>query len=765
MDQQKRMEDQEEFGNTFDELQDASEEDKEAILQAKEFETDLAQKLNGMFSDVERERREYEDRWLADLRQYKGEYDPETLAKMDDNRSKAFMRLTRTKVKSVDSRMMDLLFPANGDKNWSIDTTAEAKVDPILKQEIQQELLREAKRTAYQQAQAYKKEGKEVDPERLFEQLAGQITQEVIDERTQKIAEDRCKKMAKTMEDQLDEIKYRDTLREVIHSGNLYGTGILKGPLVDNKVHQHWRKQQEGGWILVYEEALRPFVEWVPVWDVYPDMTASKPEEMRYVFQRHIMQKHEVAELSKRPDFDGEAINSYLEAFPNGDSEVKYHEDQLKSMGVYDGEGGQHPKRNEGKYDIKEFWGYLDGQELADFGMDISDEMKNTNLIANVWIMGKAAIKVTLAPISGMDFPYYWYFYDKDETSIFGEGISSIMRDTQELFNASIRAMLDNAAIAAGPLLEVNEDLLSPDEDATDLHPFRIFTRRGRGIESQQKAIGVSQLPSYTNEFMGMAQLFSQYADETTAIPRYMHGDSQGVSGAGRTASGMSMLMGSASLTIKDQIRNFDDGITKPFISNLYHWNMQFNEDNEVKGDYEVKAEGSVSLVAKEVRAQHINEFLSVTSNEVDAPYTNRPYLIAETAKALELGEEAVKSEEQVQKEQQQKAQQQMEMAKKQNEMEVEKEVSIAEGKERAESISNQTRNIDPADIAQIKKVAQEEGVPDEVVASSVLQKEQENNEKKKQEIEQKMEQLRQLEAQSKEKQKQSGQSGEDNDG
>ena len=749
----------EEFDQTFDEISDLPREDQEAILQQRDFESDLAKKLNGMFSDVEKERREYEERWLADLRQYKGEYDPETLAKLDDNRSKAFMRLTRTKVKSVDSRMMDLLFPANGDKNWSISPTPQSKVDPILKQEVFQDIKKEAQRTAIQKAKAYEEEGKEIDPEALYNQLIKQIDQDTIDQRTQKVAEQACEKMTKTMEDQLAEIKYRDTLREVIHSGNLYGTGILKGPLVENKVHQHWRKQPgaeegaKGGWIMVYEEALKPFIEYVPLWDIYPDMTATKPEELRYVFQRHVMQKHEVAELAKRPDFDGKAIDAYLSAYPSGDSETKTHENQLKSMGVPDKEKGQHPNRNDGKFDIKEFWGFLDGQELADFGMDISEDMRNTNLIANVWILGNVAIKVTLAPISGMDFPYYWYFYDKDETSIFGEGISAIMRDTQQLFNASIRAMLDNAAISAGPILEVNEDLLSPDEDAEDIHPFKTFLRRGRGIESQQQAVGVSQLPSYTNEFMGMAQLFSQYADETTAIPRYMSGDSSGMAGAGRTASGMSMLMGSASLTIKDQIRNFDDGVTKQFISSLYHWNMQFNDDDEIKGDYEVVAEGSVSLVAKEVRAQHLNEFLSITSNEVDARYTNRPYILKEIAKALEIGEQAIKSMEQVQKEDEQQAKQQMMMMQKQNQMEVQKEVSIAEGKAKAEAKIEQQLDIPAGDVAAIKQKAQELGVPDEVVAQKAASEEAERNERKKQEIEQKMQQLRDYETQLKEKQ------------
>ena len=235
------------------------------------------------------------------------------------------------------------------------------------------------------------------------------------------------------------------------------------------------------------------------------------------------------------------------------------------------------------------------------------------------------------------------------------------MRDIQILFNAAVRAMLDNAAISAGPIIEANMDLLHPNEDPTDLYAFRVFLREGVGLEASQKAITVHTLPSYTNEFMGMIKFLIEMADEITSTPRYLAGnDAATARGAGRTASGLSMLMGAANITLKDQIKNFDDGITVPFIKGLYFWNMQFNPKPHIKGDFGVSAKGSSSLIAKEVRAENLNTFLTITNNDIDQMYTNRDVILRQVAENLDLGDLGlIKSRDQVKIEEKRRAEQQ----------------------------------------------------------------------------------------------------------
>lgn len=580
-------------------------------IDATSIDISVAGYINRLFDSSCRDRASIEDRWLKDLRQYRGQYDPETMARLAaTKRSRAYMRLTRTKVKTVDSRLTDFLFPANGDKNWSIDPTPIADLGPEM--------------TAKIGAMVTQQTGKEMAPEQLELEL-------------QKVANAAADRMENQIFDQLAELKYREILREVLHSGNLYGTGILKGPMVSIKPQKKYKRDGDN-WTLEKKTSLSPFIEAVPVWDIYPDMSVDNLDDARYIIQRHKMDKHTLVELGHRSDFNSKKIFNYLKNKDLGDFDNLPHENELQALGqsVSRTEGTQADPAISKKYEVLEFWGYLDASDLEELGLEIPEKLKGSlELKACVWILGNYVIKAALAPLDGVEWPYFFYYYDKDETSIFGEGIPSIMRDVQELINSAFRAMLDNAAISAGPQVEVNTDLIGEDEDSTDIRPFKVWHRHGVGLDAQSEAIRFFSPPSHTHEFLQMAEAFEKYGDEITTIPRYLWGDQ--AQGAGRTASGLSMMLGSANITIKDQVKNFDDGITKPFIEAMYHWNMQFNMDETIKGDFSIVAKGTSTLVAKEVYSNSLMNFANLTNNNLDNQYIHRSKVIREIAKSLDL--------------------------------------------------------------------------------------------------------------------------------
>lgn len=573
----------------------------------------LAYLVRQRFDESSSARSDLERRWLQDLRQYRGQYPAEMLERMDPNRSRAFIRLTRTKVKTVDSRLTDFLFPANGDQNWNIEPTP----IPDYKQEDAGMVLQQA-----------------------LVESGQQMTLEEFEQKLLTDARSKAQRMSKTIEDQLSEIRYRDVMRAVLHSGNLYGTGILKGPMVNFVVNKQYRqvKSSSGAkrWKMESFDKITPYAESVSIWDIYPDLSATDLNECMYIVQRHKMGKHKLVDIARRSDFRGKHIREYLKDNPNGDYERKWFETELRSMGDVGAQAEQvEPNKS---YEVLEHWGFVDAEDLTHAGICIPDHMKGSlELMANIWVLGDRVIKATLAPLEGVSWPYFFYYYDKDETSIFGEGIPAIMRDPQELVNTAFRAMLDHAAITAGPQIEVNLDLLSEDEDPTDVRPFKAWMRTGTGMEAAAEAVRVIQLPSHTGEYLGMIEAFERYSDEVTTIPRYMWGDQAG--GAGRTASGLSMMMGSANITIKDQVKNFDDGITKPFIGAMYHWNMQFNPDETIKGDYNINASGTTSLVAREVYSNSLMNFANITNNPVDLPLTKRDKIIRSIADSLDLGD------------------------------------------------------------------------------------------------------------------------------
>lgn len=570
----------------------------------------LGAKLSGQFDMAKSQRQMVEQRWLEDLRQYRGGYSPAVEARL--NRSKTFVRITRTKVKSATARLMDMVFPAGNNDSWSISPSPVPDID--LPSHI---LLSVAAAQGHMPTPNQENSIKRMLAKTAAERMEAQIR------------------------DQLGRLKYKSIMRDVIQSGNLYGTGIAKGPMVNHSYEKHWQLV-DGKWALQLVKQISPYVEFAPLWRIYPDMTASDFSDVRFVYDRHVMPKHKVIDLSKREDFDADMIRRVLTEHPAGNVVLQPWETELRAIGL-DWSGCYHYKES---YEIPEFWGAISAKDLADVGLELPDDSL-LEYWANVWMLAGRVIKIEVQPIEGVGLPFFAYYWDKDETSIFGEGIPAIIRDDQDAYNALTRATLDNAGITAGPQIEVNVDLMSSAEDTNEVFPFKVWKRTGIGIDSQYPALRVYDIASHIPELANMADRFKNQIDEAT-IPAYMHGEGVSKGSVGRTASGLSMLMSAAQIVFKDQLFSIDEGVQRPFIEGMFHWNMQFNEDESIKGDHEIAVRGTSSLVAREIRAQNLTDFANSTMNEFDAPYVDRRALNRERAVVLELGDDIIMSDEQV---------------------------------------------------------------------------------------------------------------------
>jgi hypothetical protein len=357
------------------------------------------------------------------------------------------------------------------------------------------------------------------------------------------------------------------------------------------------------------------------------------------------MTKADLVDLSQRKSFNKQRIVDYIKSNPAGEIKLRYFDNELRVIGERNSTQGN----KAGTYEVLERWGWLDGAQLKDAGVKIPEERIHETFFSNVWLLPNGEIiKAVLQPINGVTWPYHMYYFDKDETSIFAEGIATIMRDDQTMINASTRMILDNGAITSGPQLEVNPSLLASLDRVDEVFPWKIWLRNNANPGAA--AVRPIEMPNNLAALSNIADRFENNADETTAIPRYLSGENA-ASGAAGTASGMSMLMGAANIVIKDLITSYDEGITRPFLQALYRWNMQFHKDNAIKGDFDVKARGAASLVQKEVRARQLNEFAGMTANELDAPYIKRDALLRQRAEANELSD-VVKTEEEVAAEQ-----------------------------------------------------------------------------------------------------------------
>lgn len=619
-------------------------------------EAGLGALLRARFEQAKTQRQLAEQQWLKWLGQYLGRYESNEVSFAEDSTyerqvpgSRAFIRLTRTKVRATDARVMDLLFPGGGQRNWAIGPTPAPELSPQVLAQVRQRLALEtlkqnsdllghvnpAEHTGTLSAQGRSIQAVsagliapdlEPAPEVLREAIAGE-------------AKRRAEAMSVEIDDQLTEGRYRDEVKKVVHSGHLYGTGWLKGPLAERKPFTQWEQSAQGLWVTRRVLRSRPFFEFVPIWDIYPSsLDVNSIDELEGLYQRYVMNRAEVRKLARREGFDGEAIEAYLREYPKGNAPTKLNfESQLSTLRAED--QGSIGGPDERRYEVLEWTGYTDAEFLEALGVTpLAPETMDYK--ANLWLLGDQVIKVALFPYDDEAIQtYHRYVFEESDVGILGVGIAEIMNDPQRMFNASIRALLDNMGSSAGPIYEANVDLLSPEELANihQMYARKVILRQGRGADAQQPALRVHQMQTRIAEFITLAELARELSDEATALPRYSAGNPSVKSGATRTASGLSMMLGQANIVLKEPISNFDEGITKPFLKALYHWNMQFNPKDEIKGDYEIKPTGSSSLIAKEVRSERIEQFAINTLNPQDALWIKRGELNRERAKVNDL--------------------------------------------------------------------------------------------------------------------------------
>jgi len=433
-----------------------------------------------------------------------------------------------------------------------------------------------------------------------------------------------AKQMEKKIHDQLEESGANKQLRHTSFEMALFGTGIMKGPFAIDKEYPSWGDDGE------YNPTVKtvPSTSHVSIWNFDPDPDAYNMDDVEYVVERHRMTRSQMRGLKSRPFFRTESID---EAIALGESyEKKYWEQDMEDEATY----SSAPER----FEVLEFWGYVDTEMLKEQGVKIPKELKNSEQVnVNAWICNSKVLRLVLNPFKPTRIPYYAVPYELNPYSFFGVGIAENMDDTQTLMNGFMRMAIDNAALSGNLIIEVDETNLVPGQDLS-VYPGKVFRRQG-GAPGQ--GIFGTKFPNVANENMQLFDKARVLADESTGFPSFAHGQT-GVSGVGRTASGISMLMSAANGSIRNVVKNVDDYLIGPIGRAFFAFNMQFDFDKEIKGDLEVKASGTESLMANEVRSQRLMQFMGVASNPALMPFVKSDYIIREIAKSMDLDPDKV---------------------------------------------------------------------------------------------------------------------------
>ncbi len=564
----------------------------------------IADRLSGLANQQVSAKALIEQRMIRAVRRFHGIYEPSDLLTMTG--STAYVGATRAKTVALEARLFDLIFPTD-DRNWATEPTPV----PKLSKEVKEAELRA--QNAARQANEAEAAG---DPRAQEIVEAGQDEAGRAQAATAEI--ENCKKCAKLMQEEIDdqlvESQYPAQSRLMIHDACQLGTGILKGPMVNEKSRGRWLAQGEGGeHSLVQNEDVRPLVRRVDPWSFFPDMSASTIEEAEFTFERYLWTASDLRKMVKTHGFDPAAIRELLrerKPMPNTSPSLSnlvqlraLTEDSTASGGI------------KGRFVGWEYHGPLESEEIAAIltatgeadlarQYELEDDPLREQRVILYFCEG-AILKLSPEyPLDTGDTLYSVFNIEKAEASIFGYGIPDIMADSQDALNSGWRMVLDNGAFSVGPQVVLDKEAIEPVDQSWVMRAKKVWLRVKAAVPHTPDPITFFNVPNNTAALGTILTVVQQFIDMETGIPQPQQGE-QGAHTT-QTVGGMAILQNAANVVFRRTVKNFDDGIISPLMRRFYDWNMQFNPKAEIKGDMQVDARGTSVLLLKEIQASNL---------------------------------------------------------------------------------------------------------------------------------------------------------------
>ena len=579
-------------------------------LATKEPSTKEARRLEGLligmgaslekkYSSYKAQRDEKEREWIGAVRQYEGQYDQDDLTKIEKALSATGNRedpisvnITRPKTNIAIARMKDIQFPTGGDFNFFL------RPSPLTQQ--LKEALKTEKPDGAMQMQAAQA-GMPLD--KLPQPAA--LAQETVDKNKRSAPE-----MERALRRRLVEAEYGRKARLAIEDLCILGSAVLKGPTIQNKKYNTYADAQssDGKPLQLLEEQWKPTpsVQRVDPRLFFPDPSARLPDEIEDSFEDHPFSASEVRALAKNPSFMKDKIKEVLDRDPdNTDAPTIVQETQ--------NDRGQTSKA---RYWIHEYHGPLDKAVLYDAEMISEEDNENPLSVytGEVWFANKIIIRLSLSHIEGEEgIPYSVTTWEKDPNSVFGHGVPYLLRNAARTVNNAYLMLLDNASLTSGPQIVLNKEMIEPasaDDDYT-IRPMKAWflTEYGQDVREAMQFINI---PAQMEPISKIIDSAMQFADIESSTPLLQQGD---IPVGNNTTTGIAMVMSATNIVQKAASMSWDDNITKPMMKRWYHFEMQYGEDNDVKGDFDIEVGGATERIEAEIRSQEIERMLGLASS------------------------------------------------------------------------------------------------------------------------------------------------------
>ena len=590
-----------------------------------------------------------EDEIFDSLRYYNGEYSPDELAQIKAaGGSDIFMNITATKCRSAAAWIKDILM--GKEDPFSVEPTPSPSLPASIVSMIDEAVEREAEQLGLVEQEQASPDGQPLPPHQVTAEEAqeslikqNQKVRDIKDAIAQEImaeAKHNVKEMQVKIQDQLAEGDWSSALSEFIDDFTVFPAAIMKGPIVTKKDRLVWvngeaEKKKE---YVFLNKRVSPL-------DFYPSPETDSISGGAVIEHLRLSpsEMYELSTLDEAAGYKTDVIKELLEetatipvgpdlGLDTGGIEQEKDEQELK--------GDSFQKRN--IFHGLHFFGPVPATTLIEWGLThpTLDEVSEHAVVdVEAIVVGGRVIKCILNDDPLGRRPYYSAAWQKRPGSFWGRSLPNLMRDIQRMCNATARALANNMSLAAGPQVEIYVDRLADDGPIDQIYPFKIWQFTSDPTGGTGRAVTFTQPTSNAGELLAVYDRFEQKADDATGIPRYMTGD-QDMKGAGQTAAGLSMLLDSATKTIKGAIRNIDEGLIKPRVEYQFYYNMLRDPIEGFSGDVQVVAKGSAALTIKGEAQIRRNEFLQITANPFDMAVIGkqgRADILREMVKDLDL--------------------------------------------------------------------------------------------------------------------------------
>lgn len=547
----------------------------------------------------------WSERLLDAMRSFKGEYSPEQLNEIKKfGGSEVYARVVAMKCRGASSLLRDIYLTP--DRSWGIDPPADPDIPDDIAQRIQMLVDSEI--------QGLTEAGMDITPTMIRDRMKQLM------EAARGAEKKQARKRADLAQDKIDEILqsggFYKALTEFITDVPLFPFACIKGPVVKVLPTVRW---VEGQAQTINEPRL--FWHRISPFDIWWTPGVSDVEDAEVV-ERIRLTRADLNDLLDLPGYHHENIrgalrdygrSGYNETPDSGESERAAYENR------------ENPTMNSsGIFTCLEFHGNIQGNLLLEYGLPIEQiPDPERDYMVQAWIVGRYVIKVQFSPSPRKRHPYFITSFEKVPGTPVGNGLPDILSDIQAVSNATLRALVNNLSIASGPQVTVYDDFISPGTDGEELYPWkRWHVQSDMSVAGQTiKPVDFFQPQSNAQELLAVYTKLGEIADELSAIPRHMSGANPG-SGAGRTASGLAMLMGNASKILQTVAANIDRDVIEPALTSLYDMVMLTDTTGLLQGDENIRVMGVNVAIQRETQRVRQLEFLQITANPIDTQIT-----------------------------------------------------------------------------------------------------------------------------------------------